>query len=206
MTPRTIPFFMVLLTVWACGGGPAGTPTGDSDHAAPPDWQVVDTATLDPDQQDQLERARAAKEHLGSALMEALTEELEVGGPEGAVDICRDMAPMISAHAAEESGVEIGRTSFRLRNPANRPPTWAEPLVAARVDTVATLEGPAGELGVMMPIRLAEPCLACHGARENLNEGVRQALAESYPEDEAVGFEIGDLRGWFWVEVPPIES
>ena len=24
------------------------------------------------------------------------------------------------------------------------------------------------------------------------------------PEDEAVGFAEGDLRGWFWVEVPPV--
>jgi hypothetical protein len=28
------------------------------------------------------------------------------------------------------------------------------------------------------------------------------ALAARYPDDRATGFAPGDLRGWFWVEVP----
>jgi hypothetical protein len=31
---------------------------------------------------------------------------------------------------------------------------------------------------------------------------VRQALLQRYPEDRAIGYAEGDLRGWFWVEVP----
>ncbi len=206
MKIRTIPFLFVLLAVAACGGPSSAPPTAGTDDGASPGWQAIGMATLDADQQGQFDRATAAVQHLKGTLMEALADELEVGGPSGAVDICRDMAPMISAHAGEESNVDIGRTSFKLRNPANRPPTWAEGPVADRVDSVTALRGPHGELGVLMPIRLGEPCLACHGDPATLDDGVRDALAESYPEDEAVGFETGELRGWFWVEVPPVES
>jgi hypothetical protein len=31
---------------------------------------------------------------------------------------------------------------------------------------------------------------------------VREELAERYPADRATGFKVGDIRGWFWVEVP----
>ena len=64
------------------------------------------------------------------------------------------------------------------------------------------MEGPAGELGAFLPIKLAAPCLACHGPADDLDEDVRSALAESYPDDQATGFAEGDLRGWFWIEVP----
>jgi hypothetical protein len=109
---------------------------------------------------------------------------------------------MIAEHAADEHGLAIGRTSHRLRNPANTAPEWADALIEQRVAESAYLAGPAGELGVMLPIRVAQPCLACHGAREDLDGEVAAALAESYPADEAVGFTEGDLRGWFWIEVP----
>ena len=31
---------------------------------------------------------------------------------------------------------------------------------------------------------------------------VQHALKESYPVDRAVGFAEGEVRGWFWVELP----
>ena len=34
---------------------------------------------------------------------------------------------------------------------------------------------------------------------------VKVALDEQYPDDQATGFNVGELRGWFWVEFPPGE-
>jgi hypothetical protein len=31
---------------------------------------------------------------------------------------------------------------------------------------------------------------------------VRKVLAERYPADKGLGFTEGEIRGWFWVEVP----
>ena len=38
----------------------------------------------------------------------------------------------------------------------------------------------------------------CHG--KAIAEEVAQQIAELYPEDRAVGFRPGELRGVFWVE------
>ncbi len=44
-------------------------------------------------------------------------------------------------------------------------------------------------------IAVEEACLACHGAKEERPEFVKQG----YPEDRAYGFEVGDLRGLYSV-------
>ena len=62
--------------------------------------------------------------------------------------------------------------------------------------------GPDGELGALLPIQLLTTCVLCHGTEADLAEGVQEALAVHYPDDEATGFAPGDLRGWFWMEVP----
>ncbi len=66
--------------------------------------------------------------------------------------------------------------------------------------------GPAGELGALLPIRLKAECQVCHGPAEMIDEEILASIAESYPEDQAVGFAEGDLRGWFWVQTPPGEA
>lgn len=201
MTRRIMMSVLLMLAAWGCGEStPAGSPSDELVVA--PTWRNVAKADLSPGQRAQLGRAMAAKDEMAKTLMGELKGELESGGPSGAVVVCRDMAPMISEHVADNHGVKIGRTSHRLRNPENLPPEWADAAVEAVSETAVYVEGPAGELGVLLPIKLAAPCLACHGADESLDVDVRSALAESYPEDRATGFAADDLRGWFWVEVP----
>lgn len=205
MTRRIVLIALLMVTAWGCGDSePAAVP--DEEIAVASTWRAVAKDDLTPTQLDQLGRAIAAKDEMASTLMGELKGELESGGPSGAVVVCRDMAPMISEHVADNHGLKIGRTSHRLRNPDNLPPAWAEAAVEAVSETAGYMEGPAGELGVMLPIKLGAPCLSCHGADGALDADVRSALAESYPEDRATGFAEGDLRGWFWVEVPAAGS
>ena len=44
--------------------------------------------------------------------------------------------------------------------------------------------------------------MTCHGPKDKISEEVKGQLAKLYPNDTATGFQTGDLRGWFWVEVP----
>jgi hypothetical protein len=37
-----------------------------------------------------------------------------------------------------------------------------------------------------------------------VGQGVRAVLAERYPADRAIGFANGEIRGWYWVEMPKI--
>jgi cytochrome c553 len=54
----------------------------------------------------------------------------------------------------------------------------------------------------LLPIRLVALCATCHGDATTIPAPVQERLAALYPQDQATGFRDGDLRGWFWVEVP----
>jgi hypothetical protein len=94
-----------------------------------------------------------------------------------------------------------------LRNPTNAPRAWAADLIKANAGRQARdVDGFAvdlGEtLGVLRPISQRPLCANCHGPADRLSPGVRSAIAERYPADKAVGFKEGEIRGWFWVEIP----
>lgn len=145
---------------------------------------------------------RPFQERLQAALKEGLAN-----GPEAAIDACRAQAPAIAAELST-SGAEVGRTSHRLRNPANAPRAWVAPLLAkALADPEAakpeSVELAGGAIGYVEPIRMQPLCLACHG--EALAPAVAGRLRELYPRDRATGFRVGDLRGLYWVELAPAD-
>jgi hypothetical protein len=148
------------------------------------------------------QRALRAKDALLGRLSSALVAAMSSGGPAAAIEFCSKQAPKIAAEVGKEHHVAIGRTSFKLRNPANGPPDWAKPLVERREAEPQFVDLPDGSTGALLPIRLNPQCLVCHGRKDQIEEDVKGRLAELYPEDAATGFEDGDLRGWFWVEVP----
>lgn len=139
------------------------------------------------------------KRDLQAALREGLAQ-----GPVEAIAACRLRAPEI-AKSLSRDGVQLGRASHRLRNPANAPPAWVAPILDAWVADASdraprTLELSEQRVGYVEPILLQPPCLTCHG--ETLAPDVAARIEELYPEDRAVGFRVGDLRGVFWVEYP----
>jgi hypothetical protein len=185
------------LAVFLLGCGPAPQEGGST---AEPKWQVVGEDELTPAQSEKRDRALAARDALFQTLKGRLVEAMGKEGPAEAIGVCKEEAPRLASEVSEEHGVSIGRTSFRLRNPGNQPPSWAEPLVEERVEEPTYLA--AGDrLAALVPIRLGPECVMCHGPAEEIMPEVKTALAEQYPDDRATGFEPGDLRGWFWVEV-----
>ena len=137
------------------------------------------------------------KQGLKRALETALAE-----GPIAAVDACRIEAPRIAAESAQP-GVRIGRTSHRLRNPANAPAVWMQPLLAefekaGRAEGKGRLVDLGSEgVGYVEPIHLQPLCVTCHGT--HVAPELLAHIRKLYPEDRAVGFEPGDFRGLFWV-------
>lgn len=165
-----------------------------------PSWQVVQESNLTETQAAQRDRALAASAALMEKLKGRLTEVVSNDGLAAAITVCKDDAPRLAREVSEEHGLSIGRTSHRLRKPANKPPVWAESLVADRVDkpTYLAIEN---RLAAFLPIPTGPLCLNCHGTKDGIPADVLAALDEKYPDDQATGFEEGDLRGWFWVEV-----
>ncbi len=177
-------------------------------------WSASPGALSD-SQEAQRIRAEAARDEMFSRLLTALVEAMEQpameqpdadgqpAGPAAAIGVCKVEAPKIAKAVSKEQGVMIGRTSDRLRNPGNVAPSWAKSVLAERPEQEQVLVHPDGSLGVVLPIRIAPTCLACHGPSDSIEPAVREALAAMYPQDQATGYAAGDLRGWFWVEVPP---
>lgn len=193
-TPR-LGAFGLLLCVFAVGcGGPK--PAADTGKNAAEAENASLAAPPTPQQ-----RATAARDELFQRLSTRLMAAMAQGGPPAAIPVCREEAPKIAAEVGEAMGVRIGRTSWKLRNPENQPPDWAKPLVEQRVEEPQFLDLADGHHAALLPIRLKAQCLACHGPADSLAANVRETLAEHYPNDEATGFNDGDLRGWFWVEV-----
>ena len=54
--------------------------------------------------------------------------------------------------------------------------------------------------GYVEPIVLQPLCLTCHG--DSLAPEVAARIQDLYPQDRAVGYEVGDLRGVFWAAYP----
>ena len=151
-------------------------------------------------------RAQEAFAQVQSTLKARLEAEMKAGGPEAAVRVCRDEAQALTARVARDQRLDVGRTSHKLRNPANAPRAWALSTVAAHAGAKAAAVTPVavdlgGRIGVLGPIPTGEVCVVCHGAAAALPPSIVAAIRDAYPADRATGFAPGDLRGWMWAEV-----
>jgi hypothetical protein len=167
-------------------------------------WRIADApATL----KDPISRADLIVASLQDALLRELMHGLEQGGPESAVQSCHIDVVGAIRRVERRPGIAAGRTADRLRNPANAPTAWAAPLVRANAGRPAReVEGfvadLGGAVGVLRPIVEQPMCGSCHGPADKIAPAVAAALKHRYPNDRAVGFLNGEIRGWFWVEVP----
>jgi len=156
--------------------------------------------------------SRAAAQALGGRLMGELTAAL-ADSPAAAIEVCSARAPQIAAEESAARGARIGRTALRFRNPANAPSEWQRRALESLAESLAagadpaTLEytevataGDMGERRWMKPIMTGPLCLTCHGT--TLAPEVVAAVEASYPQDRAVGFSAGELRGAFYVVWP----
>lgn len=167
---------------------------------------VADSATV--------ARAQLAANTLGPDLAGMLQQAIRDGGPVSAVAICADSAQARTARHAVD-GIAIRRVGTRVRNPANAPDTLEARVLAylAEQKAAGTMPGEhievarsgldgAWELRYIRPVVLQEFCTTCHGNVETIPPDVRRVIAERYPNDSAVGYAAGDLRGAISVRIP----
>jgi hypothetical protein len=149
-------------------------------------------------------------------LLSALKKEMAVGGPSGAVGVCSDLAPSIAGRISRENGWRVTRVSARVRNPLlGMPDQWEQRVLldfekraskGEDIDTMSFSEvvsEPGGKFfRYMKAVAIKQPCLACHGTKEQIAPSVRAILHERYPHDAATGYKVGDLRGAISIKEP----
>jgi hypothetical protein len=149
--------------------------------------------------------------------MQTLKKELQAamqeGGPVNAVSVCNLTAPAIASTYSARNGWDVGRTSLKLRNPDNAPDAWERSVLEdfetrklagedpARMEFYEVVrENGVTELRYMKAIPTAGLCLACHG--EQVDSITKARLETLYPEDQALGYQAGDIRGAFTITQP----
>ena len=137
------------------------------------------------------------------SLKEALVASLSKG-PNEAVDTCALEAPRLAlAHSTGD--LTLGRSAQKRRNQDNAPRPWVqqamEELSRAPKDgasKVVKLDG--GRVGYVETIVAQPMCLTCHG--KSVPSDLAAKIKARYPDDQATGFDTGDFRGVFWLEMP----
>lgn len=141
---------------------------------------------------------------LKSALMAAIKKS----GVASAIDECNTAAPVIGAKYSGEY-VRIYRVSDRRRNPDNAANQHQLDILSSFSDTATdlksslewTTDGNQKVFTYYKPIRTNSLCLKCHGDKTSIADDVLAAIEEKYPDDEATGYQAGELRGMFVVEM-----
>ena len=156
-----------------------------------------------------LTEARKVASQVPPKLLQVLSEEIAKDGPAAAMGVCRDKAPLMAKAASEQTGWTIKRVSLLNRNPKAVPDAWERAALeefdrrAAAGESPATLEKSdavttdAGrtEYRYMKALPVQQLCLACHGKAETLAPEVNEKLHSLYPDDKAVGYTLGQIRG-----------
>lgn len=146
------------------------------------------------------------KRELKGALMTAMKD----GGPAAAIGACNTQAPEIAVKHAEPGIFSIRRVTDRNRNPKNLADSVELEILAAFADSTTTAvtfqsawrdDGDNQKFLFYQPIFVGPGCMGCHGPVETLKAEVREGLRLSYPDDKAVGYHSGDLRGMFVVGI-----
>jgi hypothetical protein len=141
-------------------------------------------------------------------LSKTLRYVMQTVGADSAVRYCHVQAYPITAVYASK-GIQIRRTSLKYRNPANEPDVL-EYLILNEYNAQqrAGLElKPAirrnkdGTVHYFKPILLQGMCVTCHGdPASDIPESVKNALSTLYPNDQATGYRVGDLRGMWHIQ------
>lgn len=201
--PRLPGLVLVLILAASLGSGcedrkPAASPTrGAASEAVPAPPAVPDPRLLD--------RGREIAARTFSTLSSNLTAAIARGGAASALEFCSVNVSPLTAAIAGPGGVEIRRVTHRPRNPANRAnPTeldllrnYQHGLTAGRTNPPTLISQTSGRVTYYAPILLNHPlCLQCHGepGRE-IAADTLAAIDRLYPQDQARGFRLNELRG-----------
>jgi len=162
----------------------------------------------DAQQAKYLEDSRKTAIEFTDKLGAMLKQQLQAGGAEGAIGVCKQYAPALAAEYSGD-GRTLKRVSLKPRNPAlGTPDAWEKQMLESfehslsdgkqisTMEASTVTEGPNGRWFRYMKAIPTQPvCLQCHGQPYQIPDGVKALLAKEYPNDQATGYSAGSIRG-----------
>lgn len=134
--------------------------------------------------------------------------QLEAVGAESAIPVCKVIAPAMATEYSK-NGRELKRVSLKARNEVQGTPDAWEKEVLEAFDQDQRVGKPVDKMEASTVIKNADgrwfrymkaiptqaQCLQCHGKPADISAGMKTLLANEYPEDQATGYAVGEVRG-----------
>lgn len=133
-----------------------------------------------------------------------LTNAMEKSGVSGAVEYCSLAAIPLLDSLSKVHNATIRRTSTKLRNPVDKPSEWESSILAEFEKKAVSGEElkpvvrklDEQTVAFAAPIKMLPLCSKCHGTvGTDIAEGDYATIKKLYPEDAAIGYKTGELRG-----------
>ncbi|MDH5190087.1 MAG: DUF3365 domain-containing protein [Gammaproteobacteria bacterium] len=161
--------------------------------------------TPKPDMKMLKQEAVSIVKKFGGTLKPQLGKALKSGGPVHAIEVCSKKAPEIADKLSAETGWSVKRVSLKARNSKTAIPDEWERKILKQFDERQASGEPAeriayaeivdGRYRFMKAQGVEAVCLNCHAA--NIKTEVEAALKQHYPDDNARGYSLGQIRGAF---------
>ncbi|WP_244242134.1 Tll0287-like domain-containing protein [Leptospira kanakyensis] len=142
-------------------------------------------------------------------LVQKLNSKIAEGGTKQAIPFCKLNAIGFTNGLGQKNGVTLRRITNKPRNQSNLL-SANEEKIFLEIEKLKTPEGvfpnksitSDDSVTVYIPIPVMGFCLQCHGNLNEIQKTTKQILDQEYPNDKAIGYKVGELRGLFSVQFP----
>ena len=140
-----------------------------------------------------------------NVLLQNVGKAIQKGGTDYAVEFCNVQAMPLTDSIADNLNVYIQRLSDKNRNPVNALQTQMDSIAWRKMKsekTDFTTQDKNGEVYYYKPILIGMPtCIKCHGGKNDIPVSTQKIIGQKYPNDKAVGYQMGDLRGMWKIKL-----
>ncbi len=166
-------------------------------------------SNIETDQQYYVDLGQKISSSTQAVLGKNLINALAKGGPEHALEFCNSKAIPLTDSMATVLKATIKRVSDIPRNSNNKANSLEKSIIASQKESIKNGEQAKpdireikGKMVAYYPIVTNGMCLQCHG---KVNQMVQQKTFDKiknlYPKDQAMGYDVNQLRGMWVVEM-----
>ena len=157
-------------------------------------------------------RGSSIAHQMASSLQKHLKAAIKKGGLDNAIDYCHTKAMVLTDSVSRALNVKIKRAAKKNRNPFNETDEQESRLfknyiiewLSKKPLQAQIIPDQQGHPVYYAPIRINNTvCLKCHGTPgKDIPEERMAKIRKIYPNDKAVNFKYGELRGMWVITFP----